>query len=176
MRRKRSDVPSVTGRTRREFGATSVEYALLIGLVAVGTITSTVFLKTQMASAFTKVGNALGSAAGGGTTVAAPTCEVAYTRDWQMYQSFGASVHVKNLGGPVSPWTMTWSLQAGETFVSGYSAQFVKTGTSMTATPEPWNQVSLSTDGVAYFGYGIDNSTSPTTPQFFLNGKPCTAV
>jgi Flp pilus assembly pilin Flp len=172
MRRNPFRKPSTQARDSREFGATAVEYALLIGLVAIGTITSTVFLKTQMASAFNKVGNALGSAG----AVAPPTCEVSYVRDWQMYQSFGASVHVKNLGGPVSPWTMTWTLQAGETFVGGYSAQIVQNGTSMTATPEPWNQVSLSTDGVAYFGYGIDNSTSPTTPQFFLNGKPCTAV
>ena len=44
-----------------ERGATAVEYALMVGLIAVGIITAVVALKTKVATTFQKVGNAVGS-------------------------------------------------------------------------------------------------------------------
>lgn len=166
---------------RREAGATAVEYSLLVGLIAVGSITSTVFLKTQMASAFTKAGDVLEGAVGGSTSSASsksteedPVCVVTYGRDWEMGGSFGAFVHVENLGGPVKEWNLTWSLQKGETLVGAYSAKIKVDGTAMSAYPEEWNALSLATGETVKFGYGIDNSVKPITPSdFALNGAPC---
>ncbi len=42
-----------------ERGATAVEYALMVGLIAIGIITSVVFLKNKVATTFNKVGNTM---------------------------------------------------------------------------------------------------------------------
>jgi pilus assembly protein Flp/PilA len=42
-----------------ERGATAVEYALMVGLIAIGIITSVVFLKDKVATTFNKVGNTM---------------------------------------------------------------------------------------------------------------------
>ena len=42
-----------------ERGATAVEYALMVGLIAVGIITAVVALKDKVASTFQTVGNAV---------------------------------------------------------------------------------------------------------------------
>jgi pilus assembly protein Flp/PilA len=44
----------------QERGATAVEYALMVGLIAVGIITAVVFLKNKVASTFNTVANTLG--------------------------------------------------------------------------------------------------------------------
>ena len=44
----------------QERGATAVEYALMVGLIAVGIITADVFLKNKVASTFNTVANTLG--------------------------------------------------------------------------------------------------------------------
>lgn len=43
-----------------ERGATAVEYALMVGLIAVGIITAVVFLKDKVATTFNTVGNTIG--------------------------------------------------------------------------------------------------------------------
>jgi pilus assembly protein Flp/PilA len=42
-----------------ERGATAVEYALMVGLIAVGIITAVVALKDKVSTTFQKVGNAV---------------------------------------------------------------------------------------------------------------------
>ena len=44
-----------------EDGATAVEYALMVGLIAVGIIAAVVSLKNKVSTTFQKVGNAVGS-------------------------------------------------------------------------------------------------------------------
>lgn len=44
----------------QERGATAVEYALMVGLIAVGIITAVVFLKNKVASTFNTVANTIG--------------------------------------------------------------------------------------------------------------------
>ena len=44
---------------RREEGQTLVEYALIIGLIAVALTTALIFLQGQIANMFTTIGNAL---------------------------------------------------------------------------------------------------------------------
>ena len=44
----------------QERGATAVEYALMVGLIAVGIITAVVILKNKVASTFNTVSNTLG--------------------------------------------------------------------------------------------------------------------
>jgi pilus assembly protein Flp/PilA len=43
-----------------ERGATAVEYALMVGLIAVGIITAVVALKNKVGATFNNVGNAVG--------------------------------------------------------------------------------------------------------------------
>jgi Flp pilus assembly pilin Flp len=43
----------------QEEGATAVEYALMVGLIAIGIITSVVFLKNKVATTFNRVGNTM---------------------------------------------------------------------------------------------------------------------
>lgn len=43
-----------------ERGATAVEYALMVGLIAVGIIGAVVTLKDKVSNTFTKVGNTIG--------------------------------------------------------------------------------------------------------------------
>ena len=51
----------ITGRRAEieERGATAVEYALMVGLIAVGIITAVVALKDKVTTTFQKVGNAV---------------------------------------------------------------------------------------------------------------------
>ena len=51
----------ITGRRAEieERGATAVEYALMVGLIAVGIITAVVALKDKVSTTFQKVGNAV---------------------------------------------------------------------------------------------------------------------
>jgi Flp pilus assembly pilin Flp len=44
----------------RETGATAVEYALMVGLIAVGIITAVVALRNKVSSTFNNVNNAMG--------------------------------------------------------------------------------------------------------------------
>jgi pilus assembly protein Flp/PilA len=44
----------------RETGATAVEYALMVGLIAVGIITAVAALRTKVSSTFNNVNNAMG--------------------------------------------------------------------------------------------------------------------
>ena len=44
----------------QERGATAVEYALMVGLIAVGIITAVVVLKNKVASTFNTVSNTIG--------------------------------------------------------------------------------------------------------------------
>lgn len=44
----------------QERGATAVEYALMVGLIAVGIITAVVTLKNKVASTFNTVSNTIG--------------------------------------------------------------------------------------------------------------------
>jgi pilus assembly protein Flp/PilA len=45
----------------RETGATAVEYALMVGLIAVGIITAVAALRTKVAKTFNNVNNAMGA-------------------------------------------------------------------------------------------------------------------
>jgi pilus assembly protein Flp/PilA len=44
----------------RETGATAVEYALMVGLIAVGIITAVAALRNKVSSTFNNVNNAMG--------------------------------------------------------------------------------------------------------------------
>jgi pilus assembly protein Flp/PilA len=52
---------SARSRVMDENGATAVEYALMVGLIAVGIIAAVVTLKDKVSSTFQSVGNAVGS-------------------------------------------------------------------------------------------------------------------
>jgi pilus assembly protein Flp/PilA len=53
---------SVTGRTRSERGASMVEYALLVGLIAVVAVVAITFLGGGISGLFNSANNAVGNA------------------------------------------------------------------------------------------------------------------
>jgi aryl-phospho-beta-D-glucosidase BglC (GH1 family) len=123
------------------------------------------------------------------TAVAAATgCQVTYqnVNTWQSSPTsggFGASLAITNLGDPVSHWTLTFTMPAGQTRTSGWNATFTGT-TSVSAADVGWNgsigtgktDTSVGLQGT--WTRSAQGSTPPNPlPQptdFALNGVVCT--
>ena len=121
-------------------------------------------------------------------SAAAAGCAVTYqnTSAWQSSPTsggFNTTLAITNLGDPVSHWTLTFTLPAGQTRTGGWNATFTGT-TSVSATDAGWNG-SIGT-GATNASVGLQGewtratagSTPPTPlPQptnFALNGVACT--
>jgi cellulose 1,4-beta-cellobiosidase len=107
---------------------------------------------------------------------AAPGCSVTYqAQPWTESPGVGgftANVTITNTGDPISGWTLAFTLPAGQTFGSGWSATW-SGGPPVTATNLDWNR-DLATGGTASIGFGgrwTGTYTSPTA--FTLNGTAC---
>lgn len=117
-----------------------------------------------------------GSAVATAVTAHAATagCQVTYTISSQWGGGFGASVAIKNLGDPLSAWTLRWSFDAGQTVAQAWNATVTQSGSTVTATNLSYNG-SLSTGGSTSFGFnGSWNSSNPAPTSFTLNGTACT--
>lgn len=75
----RSDKEPSDGRTRRERGATAVEYALMVGLIAIGIISAVTFLKDKTTDALTTSGNTMSGIVMPAKVTAGATFSVRYT-------------------------------------------------------------------------------------------------
>jgi hypothetical protein len=119
---------------------------------------------------------------------AAAGCTVTYqnVNTWQSSPTsggFNTTLAITNLGDPITHWTLTFTLPAGQTGAGGWNATFTGT-TSITATDVGWNG-SIGT-GQTNTGVGLQGnwtrSTAGTTPpnpfpqptNFALNGVACT--
>jgi hypothetical protein len=101
-------------------------------------------------------------------------CQVTYTVSSQWTGGFGANVDVKNLGDPLSAWTLRFSFAAGQTVTQAWNATVTQSGSAVTATNASYNG-SLATGGSTAFGFnGSWNSTNPVPTSFTLNGTTCT--
>ncbi|MFC0007518.1 cellulase family glycosylhydrolase [Micromonospora siamensis] len=117
-----------------------------------------------------------------GATVALPAmqasaatgCAVTYTtNDWQ--GGFTATVTVKNLGDPVTGWTLGFAFpDAGQRVTQGWSATYQQSGTAVTARNLDYNG-SLGTGASTTIGFnGSWTGANPKPTAFTLNGVACT--
>jgi lysophospholipase L1-like esterase len=117
-------------------------------------------------------------AAGGfglATADAATTgCAVSYTISSQWSGGFGADVKVTNLGDPVTGWTLSWPLAAGQGVTQAWNAAVTVSGGTVTATNASYNGA-VGTGGSAAFGFnGTWSGSNPVPSSFTFNGAPCT--
>ncbi|WP_281901441.1 cellulose binding domain-containing protein [Phytohabitans aurantiacus] len=118
--------------------------------------------------------------AGAATVVAAAAnaaaagCAVTYSVTSQWTGGFGASVAVKNLGDPLTSWTLTWSFGAGQQVTQAWNTTLTQSGAAVTARNAAWNG-NLPTNGSASFGFnGSWTGSNPVPAGFALNGTTCT--
>ncbi|WP_433362838.1 glycoside hydrolase family 6 protein [Streptosporangium sp. CA-115845] len=115
-------------------------------------------------------GLATGQAA---TAHAAVACDVAYTtNDWQ--GGFTASVTVKNLGDPLTGWTLGFSFPTTtQQLTQGWSATWAQSGQAVTAKNLDWNG-NLATGASTSIGFnGSWSGTNPKPTSFTVNGVAC---
>ncbi|MEU7871926.1 cellulase family glycosylhydrolase [Dactylosporangium sp. NPDC049140] len=121
-------------------------------------------------------------------SAAAAGCSVTYQNlnTWQSSPTSGGfttSLAVTNLGDPVSHWTLTFTLPAGQTRTSGWNATFTGS-TAVTATDAGWNgaigtgatntTVGLQGEWTRSAGGSAPPSPFPQPTNFALNGVACT--
>ncbi|MCK1809460.1 cellulase family glycosylhydrolase [Micromonospora sp. R42106] len=127
------------------------------------------------------VGGAVGALALAATAVlpspnamAATGCAVTYTTNsWP--GGFTATVAVKNLGDPVSNWTLGFTFpDGGQRVVQGWSATWQQSGSSVTARSADYNGA-LGTGASTTVGFnGSWTGSNPNPTSFTLNGTVCT--
>lgn len=105
---------------------------------------------------------------------AATGCAVTYAVSSQWSGGFGANVTIRNLGDPLTSWTLVWSFGAGQTVTQSWNTALVQSGSTVTAKNAGYNG-SIPTNGTQTFGFnGSWNGTNPAPTSFALNGTACT--
>jgi hypothetical protein len=105
---------------------------------------------------------------------AASGCTVGYTVSSQWPGGFGANVTIKNLGDPVTSWTLVWSYAAGQVVTQAWSTTLTQSGAQVTAKNAGYNG-SLATGASTTFGFNASwTGTNPNPTAFTLNGIACT--
>ncbi|SCG42207.1 cellulase family glycosylhydrolase [Micromonospora humi] len=127
------------------------------------------------------VGGAVGALALAATAVlpstnamAATGCAVTYTTNsWQ--GGFTANLTIKNLGDPVSAWTLGFTFpDGGQRLVQGWSATWQQSGSAVTGRSLDYNG-SLGTGASTTVGFnGSWTGSNPSPTSFTLNGTVCT--
>jgi cellulose 1,4-beta-cellobiosidase len=110
------------------------------------------------------------------TPAAAATCSVTYTASpWTESPGVGgftANLTVTNLGAPISGWTLSFALPAGQSLTQGWSATW-SNGPPVTATNLSWN-ADLGTGGSTQIGFNGRWTGAYSSPvAFTLNGAAC---
>ena len=119
------------------------------------------------------------AAAGAWVIVAPPAsaatgCSVTYALSGQWPGGFGANVTVKNLGDPVTSWSLVWTFPAGQHVTQAWSATVTENGSQVTARNVGYNG-SIATNATASFGFnGSWTGSNPAPTSFSLNGTACT--
>ncbi len=108
--------------------------------------------------------------------MAATGCAVTYTANtWP--GGFTGNVRIKNLGDPISSWTLRWNFpDAGQRVVQGWSATYSQSGAAVSAASMSYNG-SLATGASTDIGFnGSWTSSNPNPASFTLNGTLCTGT
>lgn len=106
--------------------------------------------------------------------MAAAGCAVTYTtNDWP--GGMTANITIKNLGDPVSQWTLGFTFpNSGQRVTQGWSADFRQSGSVVTAQNLDYNGA-LATGASTTIGFnGSWTTANPAPTTFTLNGTTCT--
>ncbi|HTJ33014.1 MAG TPA: cellulase family glycosylhydrolase [Dactylosporangium sp.] len=108
---------------------------------------------------------------------AAAGCQVTYaTNDWTSgpgQGGFTANVTIKNLGDPLSSWTLGFTFPGGQQLQQGWSATWSQSGANVTAANMSYNG-SLGTNASTTIGFnGTWTGSNPKPAVFTLNGVTC---
>jgi hypothetical protein len=108
--------------------------------------------------------------------LAATGCSVTYTLSGQWPGGFGANVTIKNVGDPITSWSLVWTYTAGQTVTQPWGATVTQNGGQVTARNVSYNG-SLATNASTSFGFnGSQNGNNPAPTSFALNGTACTGT
>ncbi|MBO0869894.1 MAG: cellulose binding domain-containing protein [Micromonosporaceae bacterium] len=126
------------------------------------------------------VGTAAAAVAIGGLVLTPPAafaasgCSVTYVLSGQWPGGFGANVTIKNLGDPITAWSLAWTYPAGQQVTQIWNATAAQSGTQVTASNVGYNG-SVATNATVSFGFnGTWTSSNPAPTSFTLNGTACT--
>jgi hypothetical protein len=126
------------------------------------------------------MGTAVAVVALGGLVLTAPPasaasgCSVTYVVSGQWPGGFGANLTIKNLGDPITSWSLVWSYPAGQQVTQAWNATVTQSGSQVTAKNVGYNG-SVATNATASFGFnGTWTSSNPVPTSFTLNGIACT--
>ena len=107
---------------------------------------------------------------------AAPTavCDIGY----KTYGGTGhltADIIITNTGpSPLYGWTLKFSLPAGQTFISGWEADFEAKGQDVTGTAKEYNK-DVARGGRVWLGFNAHgNAAAPGPANFWVNDQLCT--
>ncbi|HYN94541.1 MAG TPA: glycoside hydrolase family 6 protein [Pilimelia sp.] len=113
-----------------------------------------------------------------GAAQAAVACDVTYEAsnwaDAPRAGGFQANLTIRNDGAPLAGWTLAFTLPAGQTFHTGWSADWTGTAGAVTASSQRWN-ARLGTGQstrIGFLGRWSGSFTGDVT-AFRLNGVPC---
>ena len=113
-----------------------------------------------------------GVAVAPGVAQAAPACEVTYTTNsWDT--GFTANLEIRNLGDPITSWTLGFTFPGNQRITQGWSANWSQSGANVTATNMSWNG-NLPRGASATIGFnGSYSGTNASPTSFTLNGVRC---
>jgi hypothetical protein len=107
---------------------------------------------------------------------AATGCSVTYSVASQWQGGFTGNVTIKNVGDPVSSWTLTWSYPSGQKVTQAWNATVTQSGSQVTAKNSSYNG-SLATGASTSFGFnGSWSGSNPAPTDFAVNGTSCTGT
>jgi hypothetical protein len=115
-----------------------------------------------------------------GTAQAAVACEVVYQKTWDNGSGFGANLAIRNLGDPLTTWTLTFAFPGNQRITDAWGGTWSQPSGSnqVTVTALSWN-ASVPTGGTVagppgFNGTYSGTNTNPTS--FTLNGTLCTGA
>jgi hypothetical protein len=112
-------------------------------------------------------------------TVPAPansSCAVHYAVNSSWSGGFNASITMTNKGAAaISPWQLTFSFPAsGEAVQGGWDGTWTQSGSTVTVTPESWNNTIPANGGSVSIGFNGTDTGQATAPTVLsVNGVQC---
>jgi hypothetical protein len=104
---------------------------------------------------------------------AAVACEVVYQKTWDGGGGFGADITIRNVGDPLTGWTLTFAFPGNQQVTQGWSATYTSQGANVTATNVSYNG-NLATGAQTTIGFNGSYSGTNTDPSTFaVNGVTC---
>jgi len=103
---------------------------------------------------------------------AAAGCQVTWTVTNQWQGGFGVSADIRNLGDPITGWTLTFAFPGGQTISQLWNGTYTQSGAQVTVRDAGYN-AAIGTNAAVSFGFN-GSGTAATPASFTLNGTACT--